>query len=79
MYCLCYLIKNNNYIFKRQLGVQIKSAPSFKVRFLALGKETVLGDFPQLVLYMSQLENLRVNSALGQVQGLVAGPLTSVL
>lgn len=46
MYCLCYLIKNNNYIFKRQLGVQIKAAPSFKVRFLALGKETVLGDSP---------------------------------
>lgn len=39
----------------------------------------VLGDFPHLVLYMSVLENLRVNTALGQVQGLVAGPLTSVL
>lgn len=51
MYCLCYLIKDNKYIFKRQLGVQIKPAPGFQVRLLAPGKETVLGDSLHLALY----------------------------
>lgn len=70
MYCLCYLIKNNKYIFKRQLGVQIKPAPGFKVRFLARRKETALGASPYLVLYRVSAENPSVNTALGQLQGL---------
>lgn len=79
MYCLCYLIKNNKYIFKRQFGVQIISAPSFRVRLLAPGKETVLGDSPTWCCTMSLLAKLSVNTALGQVQGLVEGPSASAL
>lgn len=70
MYCLCYLIKNNKYIFKRQLGVQIKPAPGFKVKLLALGKETALGESPHLGLYRVSAENPSVSTALGQLQGL---------
>lgn len=52
MYCLCYVIKNNKYTFKRQQSSgKICSKASFKGRLLAPGKETALGDFPHLVLH----------------------------
>lgn len=75
MYCLCYVIKNNKYTFKRQQSSgKICSKQASKVDFWHPGRKQHWVISLTWCCTVSLLENLSVSTACGQVESLVAGP-----